>query len=188
MLPEHEWNTDGQPVDDANPVAKTVKAIVKGGITFSDVTIAQMKADEARKEEMKRREEHEELLRNAQCSICGAHVSQEFAEECLQVARQRFRDQMSFCEKHTMAGTKRKWQARGYPEIDWDKLGDRIASNFPRLEAIIMGNDSSEFEEVFDEICRGPAAKKRLRLTATNDEMLRRVSVGYYGPKGAVMM
>lgn len=137
-------------------------------------------------------EAREKLLQSVKCSLCNQAVPRDLAEEGLEIGKRPFRQQVSFCNKHTKYDTSQEWISRGYPSMNWEVLEERIASLYPDIQATVCGKRWSAFEDLMNEKCyiRGDGAStaKRMRLTALNDDMLRRVSVGYYGPRGAGIM
>lgn len=156
----------------------------------------------ARVEAMRREAEAEEQrvaeekriaeLQQARCTLCNNPVPLDLAEECLEVPRKPFRQQAAFCDKHSKFEAHQQWESLGYPIINWESLHERIVGLYPEIRATITGERWSAFENLMDEMCcasgDGASSHKRMRLTAMNDSMMRRASVGYYGPRGAAML
>lgn len=77
------------------------------------------------------------------------------------MARKPFREQTEICDRHSKFEAKQVWQSSGYPQIDGNNLENRIVAHYPRLEKIILREEMSEFEDLFDELRRGLHARKR---------------------------
>lgn len=100
--------------------------------------------------------------------------------------RQRLREQQQFCASHQQTSAEKEWEARKYPEIDWDSFDERVQEHFPDLEQLLVPDCSSYFRNILDERLRKGKAKN-FRLTLAG-EGLETISCGYYGTKGAAKM
>lgn len=156
-----------------------------------EVVEAQRREEEAEERRIAEEEKKAELQR-AKCSLCNKSVPTHLAKECLEVLKKPFRQQAAFCDRHNEFEAQQKWDSRGYPWIKWESLPERIVRLYPDIQATITGERWSAFEDPMNETCctrgDGGSIHKRMRLTALNDERLRRVSVGYYGPRGAAIL
>lgn len=100
--------------------------------------------------------------------------------------RQRLREQQKFCASHQQNTAEKEWEARNYPEIDWDSFDERVQQHFPDLEQLLVPDCSSYFRNILDERLKGGKARN-FRLTLADDG-LETISCGYYGTRGAAKM
>lgn len=154
--------------------------------------VAAMREEADAEERRLAAETRETMLQAVNCTLCHKKIPRGMAEEGLDIWKRPFRQQRSFCNRHTKYEASQDWISRGYPDIDWERLEERIVALYPDIQATVTGKRWSAFEDSMNEKCltRGDGASttKRMRLTALDDDMLRRVSVGYYGPRGAEIM
>lgn len=100
--------------------------------------------------------------------------------------RQRLREQRQFCASHQQNTAEREWEARKYPDINWDLFDERVQGHFPALEELLVPDCSSYFRNILDENLKKGKAKN-FRLTLAGDG-LETISCGYYGTRGAAKM
>lgn len=84
--------------------------------------------------------------------------------------------QTRFCHKHKRKTALEQWSAKGYPEIDWDELPDRVASYNESLHEVILDDEPSHYRRVWAE----KIAKGADRVMKKEENM----NPGYYGPRG----
>ncbi|KAG9255063.1 RTC4-like domain-containing protein [Emericellopsis atlantica] len=84
--------------------------------------------------------------------------------------------QTRFCRKHRRETALEQWSAKGYPEINWDELPDRIASYNEPLHEVILDDEPSHYRRVWAE----KIAKGADRVMKKEENM----NPGYYGPRG----
>lgn len=113
------------------------------------------------------------------CPWCGVPVDEKLLKEFAQGKRMNVRMQTKFCQKHKKMTAIESWQARGYPEVDWDNLESRFADHDELLLGIVNG-ETSHFRTILaDKIESGKA-----RSLKKEDNM----NPGYYGPRGFNLM
>lgn len=122
----------------------------------------------------------------ALCPWCKEEVDRELLDEFEAQPRKRLREQQRFCASHKQSTAERHWQEQGYPNIDWDKLDDRIQDHFAALEQLMVPESSSYYRNILDTQLKSGKAKN-FRLTLTGDS-LETISCGYYGTRGAAKM
>ena len=90
------------------------------------------------------------------------------------------RQQANFCRRHKKQTALEIWQAKSYPDIDWDRLPDRIAKHDNLLLGVIDYSESSHYRDRLAE-----------QIEAGQDRTLKKeknLNPGYYGPRGFNLM
>lgn len=116
---------------------------------------------------------------SAVCPWCGKPVKAE-ALKSLSKGRMNVRMQTRFCRMHQKQTARDDWQLKGYPDIDWDVLPDRLARHHDLLLSIVNGERDSPFRDALAEDIR-----KGKSRTLRQEENL---NPGYYGPRGFNLM
>ena len=122
--------------------------------------------------------------RKSLCPNCKAEVDPELLKQFQAQPDQRLRQQQRFCASHKKDMATKEWKDQGYPEINWETLGDRLQTYFPELEKHFTSNEQSYFRNLLES---AEKAGKPLRLTLEGDG-IEAISCGYYGTKGAQKM
>ncbi|KAJ5934347.1 hypothetical protein N7466_003894 [Penicillium verhagenii] len=122
--------------------------------------------------------------RKALCPMCKAEVDPELLRQFREQPNQRLRDQERFCTSHSQESATKEWEARGYPDIEWDTFEQRLDGHFPDLERFLNPEEPSYYRNILDSAHK---AGKSLRLTLDGDG-IETISCGYYGSKGAQKM
>ncbi|KAJ5929127.1 hypothetical protein N7454_006975 [Penicillium verhagenii] len=122
--------------------------------------------------------------RKALCPMCKAEVDPELLRQFRNQPNQRLREQERFCSSHRHESATKEWEARGYPDIEWDTFEQRLDGHFPDLEKFLNPEEPSYYRNILDSAHK---AGKSLRLTL-DDDVIENISCGYYGSKGAQIM
>lgn len=128
----------------------------------------------------------------SECTICGEQVElflkQDFEDEYNKGKQLNFKWQQRFCRYHKQHTARLLWKERGYPEIDWDKLGQRIRSrkHSAHLRRVLNGETDSMYRKQLEETLKGRS--KSLLQSVKDDPNKKGASVGYYGPRGEKLM
>ncbi|EFQ35234.1 uncharacterized protein GLRG_10378 [Colletotrichum graminicola M1.001] len=110
------------------------------------------------------------------CPMCSEIVENALLEGFSGGARLHIRMQIQFCRLHKKKSAEDAWDARGYPKIDWEILGSRLATHYDFLRKIINGGSSHYASLLVDKVKEG---KDRTLLKAEDS-----LTPGYYGPRG----
>ena len=85
------------------------------------------------------------------------------------------------CNNHKRSALQKVWAERGYPDIDWKNLKERVNGHYRLLEDIIWNKIPSPFRAVF--------AKQQKEIGGNAAKLLKRDAQlqypGYYGPRGS---
>ncbi|QIW95332.1 hypothetical protein AMS68_000850 [Peltaster fructicola] len=125
------------------------------------------------------------------CDICRDEVDllvkQEYEDQFGKGQRLNLKKQNAFCRFHKQQDARKTWKQRGYPEIDWSRLQERMAKQHQRLIAILESNVHSEYRE---ELAKRIAKRedRTIQTTYANSTTPSRLSAGYYGPRGQKLM
>ncbi|KAK1045288.1 hypothetical protein LTR74_018165 [Friedmanniomyces endolithicus] len=131
-------------------------------------------------------------VRRMECTICTATIPatlREDYEDLYPQAKQwAFKWQQRFCRYHRQAAAKEAWEERGYPSIDWIRLGSRLRQrkHMTHMKRIISGEVTSMFREHFQ--TRVKSRAKTLLQVADDENADKGASAGYYGPRGEKIM
>lgn len=124
--------------------------------------------------------------KTALCPMCKEEVNPEALMRFEAQPKQRFRDQMGFCESHQTSTAEKEWKTRGYPTIDWDTFDERISGHYDDLAKLLVPECSSYYRNLLDSAMKSGKAKN-FRLTLSGDG-LEDISCGYYGTRGSGKM
>ncbi|KAK0932430.1 hypothetical protein LTR29_015989 [Friedmanniomyces endolithicus] len=131
-------------------------------------------------------------VRRMECTICTATIPatlREDYEDLYPQAKQwTFKWQQRFCRYHRLAEASHLWEDRGYPKIDWTRLGSRLRQrkHMTHMKRIISGGVTSTFREHFQ--TRVKSRAKTLLQVADDEDANKGASAGYYGPRGEKIM
>ncbi|OIW34721.1 hypothetical protein CONLIGDRAFT_17505 [Coniochaeta ligniaria NRRL 30616] len=114
------------------------------------------------------------------CPMCGEAVQQELLDKFSKKKTMGITQQHRFCNYHKAKTARQTWVDRGYPDINWSKLDERIARHHRFLEDILKGGDS-HFGTLFGTNVKTGKNKTLLK----SDQNL---TPGYYGSRGARVM
>jgi hypothetical protein len=116
----------------------------------------------------------------AKCPMCGAPVEQELLDKFSSTKYMNISQQHKFCIYHKSKSARQTWVDRGYPDINWSKLNERIAKYHGHMEDILNGA-TSHYGTVFSKNVR--AGKNRTLLKTEQN-----LKPGYYGSRGLRIM
>lgn len=112
--------------------------------------------------------------------------------------RMKVREQKRFCRSHRLRSATEEWARRGYPDIDWTHLPQRVESFFPILDQIIRGTMPSLYRSALEERVRcGRHRNGTLKSIMVEggsgggdgrDAVVASLTPGYYGPRGAQIL
>lgn len=114
------------------------------------------------------------------CPMCGEAVAQELLDKFSKKKFMNITKEHLFCNYHKAKAARKTWVDRGYPDINWPKLDQRIAKHYDFIEDILNGG-ASYYGTVFGKSIRS-GQNKTLLKTDQN------VTPGYYGSRGARVM
>lgn len=128
--------------------------------------------------------------RMAQCDICSEDVDvllkQEYEEEYLQGRSWKYSRQQEFCRYHRQVRAKELWLERGYPDLQWEGLEDRLRAQHKRLVNVMEGKMDSIYRRELERQTASGTTKSTTR--EYNSSSASTVTVGYYGPRGEKAM
>lgn len=124
--------------------------------------------------------------KKALCPMCKEEVDPEALVTFEAQPKQRFRDQIVFCESHQASSAEKEWKSKGYPTIDWDTFDERIRSHYDDVAKLLVPECSSYYRNLLDSAMRSGKAKN-FRLTLSGGG-LEDISCGYYGTRGSGKM
>lgn len=112
------------------------------------------------------------------CPMCNQEVEERvLADYKRRHPRARVSDMQRFCQAHKRRSARDEWDRKGYPDINWNRLGGRIAKHYGFLRKILEGERHSYFAEALrDQIKSG-----QNRTLLKSDVNL---TPGYYGIRG----
>jgi hypothetical protein len=122
--------------------------------------------------------ELESLDQTAVCPLCRKEVDKaqlsEFfaARPHMSVANMR-----KFCELHRRRSARETWLDRGYPDIEWPRLDERIARHYASIRGILEGSAPSHYDALFGDAVRSGRNRTLLQSDAN-------LTPGYYGIRG----
>lgn len=122
--------------------------------------------------------------KSARCPLCNAIVDRSFLDEFADGRRLRIRQQARFCKAHKVRSASTEWKERGYPDINWPRLDQRVTKYHPVIDDILKAKKLSFYRNVFaDSIKNGK--NRTLHQTLMQGESIEGLSPGYYGSRGA---
>lgn len=93
---------------------------------------------------------------------------------------------MKFCYLHKTQSAKAEWKAKEYPQIDWADFDRRLARCNDALNEILKRNRPSYYRGELEQYMRN--GNRTLAQSMKSGAKMLGLEVGYYGPKGAMMM
>ncbi|KAK4220292.1 RTC4-like domain-containing protein [Rhypophila decipiens] len=119
----------------------------------------------------------------ALCSMCDQEVDEKVREKFDAKhpgSRFNLRREQQFCQFHKRNSARKTWKAKGYPDINWNKLDKRIADRHKFLQAILEGGQSY-YGDIFKNSVKS-GQNRTLLKSETN------MTPGYYGIRGLRVM
>ncbi|WPH01591.1 Hypothetical protein R9X50_00443900 [Acrodontium crateriforme] len=126
-----------------------------------------------------------------ECNFCGKSLPrtllQDFEDKFTGGQPLNYKWRGRFCTYHNERQAETIWRERGYPDIEWNRLGDRLQArkHVQHIKCILDGDVHSMYREELKETLNG-RSKTLAQLEARGDKKQSRV--GYYGPRGEKVM
>lgn len=124
----------------------------------------------------------------AKCPLCYERVDRDLLQQfednndvCITM-----RQQSKFCHLHKTQSAEAEWKAKEYPQIDWTNFDRRLARFNNVLEEILKRRRPSYFRGELEQHMKN--GNRTLAQSMKSGAKMLGVEVGYYGPKGAMMM
>ncbi|KAF2771803.1 hypothetical protein EJ03DRAFT_325066 [Teratosphaeria nubilosa] len=128
-----------------------------------------------------------------ECAICGEQIPREWKaefEDTMNKKRQlSYKWQQRFCKYHREKTARDLWEERGYPNIDWIALPNRLKSrkHLSRLKKILSGEVESTFRNRLKSDQR-QGSRSLMNVVKGEKTASKISSAGYYGPRGERLM
>lgn len=124
----------------------------------------------------------------AKCPMCSEPVDRDLLQqfEDDNSSGITMRQQMKFCHLHKRESAKAEWQVKGYPQIDWASLDRRLARFNDALDEILKRRRPSYYRRELEEHLKN--GNRTLVQSMKKGAKMLGLEVGYYGPKGAMIM
>ncbi|KAL2112522.1 hypothetical protein VUR80DRAFT_7375 [Thermomyces stellatus] len=122
----------------------------------------------------------DERTTKAQCPYCKNSVDKDALEKFSKGAYMTLRMQRRFCTQHKINDARAEWKTKGYPDIDWAHLDERISSHHSYLEQILRGKRCYYGDLLAKDVKAG--LKRDLAKADFNS------TPGYYGERGFRIM
>ena len=124
---------------------------------------------------------------SAKCPICREPVERAFLEEFHSGERLNIRQQARFCKAHKTRSAENEWQLKGYPEIDWPGLSERLGQLHSVADDILKGVRPSFYRNVFEDQIKS-GQNRTLQQSLLSGRGFEALTPGYYGSKGSRLM
>ncbi|KAG7293321.1 hypothetical protein NEMBOFW57_003367 [Staphylotrichum longicolle] len=112
------------------------------------------------------------------CPFCSKRVDQAHLDEFnANNPRMTVANMRRFCDQHKLRSAKETWVEKGYPDIDWCRLDDRIARHHAYIRRILQDGRPSHYGDLFSDAVRGGRNRTLLRSDMN-------LTPGYYGMRG----
>jgi hypothetical protein len=115
-------------------------------------------------------------VQQTQCPLCGGFIQDDLQEPLKKAMRMTVQEQTDFCHVHRKKSAQEEWVAKGFPDIDWLSLDNRIAKHHDALQSILEGEDSHYRTAYSKKVSSG---KSRTLLKEESN-----LIPGYYGTRG----
>lgn len=114
------------------------------------------------------------------CPMCEEPVEQDFLDKFSKKRYMSFAQQQKFCTTHKTRTARETWTNKGYPDINWARLNNRIAKHYSFLEDILEGG-FSHYGTLYARQLKGGGIRTLRKM-----DMI--MTPGYYGPRGLRIM
>jgi len=112
------------------------------------------------------------------CPFCSKKVDRQHLDEYnASNPRMTVANMRRFCDQHKLRSAKETWVEKGYPDIDWCRLDDRIAEHHGFIRRILEDGGPSHYADLFGDAVRAGRNRTLLRSDAN-------LTPGYYGLRG----
>lgn len=124
----------------------------------------------------------------AKCPLCFESVDRDLLQqfEDDNGVGITIRHQLKFCHLHKTHSAKAEWKAKEYPQIDWTHFDRRLARYKNALDEILKRRRPSYYRGELEQHLKN--GKRTLAQSMKSGAKMLELEVGYYGPKGAMMM
>lgn len=133
------------------------------------------------------------------CAICQGTVDPAHSAEFWKYRTRTVRNQTLFCKEHKHRSAQTEYEARGFPDIDWSALPERVRKLRPELVKLLRNetDEESEYRKRHTaKLLSGKAAALPSRRKDKKPEELESEmftdgasgSTGFYGPRGKRIM
>jgi hypothetical protein len=121
------------------------------------------------------------------CKLCDHILPPDYLDEHRDWTRKGFislQKWQEICQDHKLRTLREEWKAKGYPDIKWAELKDRVVQHETLLKNIISNKTHSHFREEF-----ARELKETGGLTVKLLKQDRKLpNPGYYGPRGGEIL
>jgi hypothetical protein len=122
--------------------------------------------------------ELESLDQTAVCPLCRKEVDKaQLSEFFLARPHMSVANMRKFCELHRRRSARETWLDKGYPDIEWPRLDERIARHYAFIRGILEGSAPSHYDALFGDAVRSGRNRTLLQSDAN-------LTPGYYGIRG----
>ena len=112
------------------------------------------------------------------CPMCKRQVEQQHLDEFnTNNPRRTVANMRRFCDQHRLRQAKATWVDKGYPDIDWSRLEERITGHYDFLSEILAGRRASYYDDRFAAVVRTGRNRSLFQSSAN-------LTPGYYGIRG----
>jgi hypothetical protein len=112
------------------------------------------------------------------CPLCHKEVDKSHLDEFKErYPRVTVANMQRFCQDHKRRSAREAWIQKGYPDIDWRHLNDRIARHYSYLRRILEDGEPSHYDKLFRDTIRSGQNRTLFRSDAN-------LTPGYYGIRG----
>jgi hypothetical protein len=125
------------------------------------------------------------------CGICNIRLLLEtlyaFETSFPKANIKEYKYQKWFCGYHRSATAREVWKERGYPDIDWLKLDERVERHHEHLLGVLEGSKPSIYRDrLRQQLDSGDGKSALSAFTEANnqDGQSSACTPGYYGPRG----
>ena len=113
------------------------------------------------------------VAEEARCPMCNQPCD---PAELQKWGAMNTRQQEKFCRSHRKTNAEKKWNLKGYPEIDWDRLESRISEHHDFIETLLHGA-KCHYRRAFEELVAAGKGRSLKKMEAN-------LIPGYYGSRG----
>lgn len=121
------------------------------------------------------------------CPACKRLLLRSDINLPLDLEKMSLSKQQKFCYDHRIRDAKRLWAEKGYPEIDFDRLGSssRLRKQIGSLPSVIQRKKTSHYLIALDHAISAAAGNQTTIKRYFDVTALSTIHNGYYGPRGA---
>ncbi|KAI9892317.1 MAG: hypothetical protein M1814_001517 [Vezdaea aestivalis] len=120
------------------------------------------------------------------CPVCNTYMPKGFQFSEPAPPKLVYRARLQFCRTHDRDVGLAEWKAKGFPEINWSKLRERIDEMWLNTEDILWDRAASHFRDKVRAVVESGKVKSLLDSYMSDEAFAS--TPGYYGSKGAAIM